>query len=112
MAYGICKVCGCTENNPCFNPVHGYCWWADDTHELCSHCADPDIANDPETRHCVNSNQSLAEVLVCKNCRYWHKADADIEDDAAFGTCDINEEWGPGCPGSDPICADFEEKEG
>ena len=99
MPKGVCRVCGCTEKDPCFNPVYGYCWWADDTHELCSHCADPHIANDQETRHCVNStdqyNQSLAEVLVCKSCRYWHKKDADIEDDAAFGTCDIHEEWSP-----------------
>ena len=27
----------------------------DDTHELCSHCADEEIANDPTTQHCINS---------------------------------------------------------
>ena len=54
--YGVCKVCGCTDNDPCFHPDWGMCWWVDETHELCSHCADPEIADDPETSHCINSN--------------------------------------------------------
>lgn len=114
MPYGICKVCGCTDNDPCFNPEHGNCWWVDETHELCSHCADPKIYNDPATNHCINStnhyNQSLAEVLVCKNCKHWHKDkdSSDVDDDAAWGECDIIE---CGSYGSDYICMDFEEKE-
>ena len=56
MAYGVCKVCGCTDNDPCHNPEYGNCWWVDDTHELCSHCANPEIANHPATQHCINSN--------------------------------------------------------
>lgn len=52
---GVCRVCGCTENDPCFNLLHGYCWWADDDHTICSHCADKSISDDPETKHCVNS---------------------------------------------------------
>ena len=52
--YGICKICGCSNFNPCYHPEHGYCWWVDDTHELCSHCADKTISEDPETVHCVN----------------------------------------------------------
>lgn len=55
MAYGVCKVCGCTDNDPCHNPEHGNCWWVDETHELCSHCADKSIADDPATQHCINS---------------------------------------------------------
>ena len=113
MTYGICKVCGCTDTAPCFNPEHGNCWWVDETHELCSHCADPKIYNDPATNHCINStnhyNQSLAEVLVCKNCRHWHKDkdSDDVPDNAAWGECDIIE-----CAsyGSDSICVDFDEK--
>lgn len=54
--YGVCKVCGCTENDPCFHPDWGMCSWVDDTHELCSHCADSEIYNDPQTFHCVNSS--------------------------------------------------------
>lgn len=51
MPYGICKVCGCTDDNPCYHPEHGFCWWVDDTHELCSHCADKSIAEDPDNPH-------------------------------------------------------------
>lgn len=38
---GVCRVCGCTETSPCFNPKYGYCWWADDIapalEGLCGH---------------------------------------------------------------------------
>lgn len=114
MAYGVCKVCGCTDNDPCSNPRHGFCWWTDEKHELCSHCADREIAEDPETIHCINSSdpykQSLAERLVCRYCKHWHKANdsPDVEDENAYGNCDINE-WGS--YGSDPMCADFYERE-
>jgi hypothetical protein len=40
MSYGICKVCGCTDNNACIHPVDGACSWVDDSHEICSHCVD------------------------------------------------------------------------
>lgn len=114
MAYGICKVCGCTDKDPCFNPRHGNCWWTDETHELCSHCADRKIAEDPETIHCINSSdtykQSLAERLVCRYCKHWHKTNdcSDVEDENAYGNCDTNE-WGS--YGSDPMCVDFDERE-
>ena len=114
MARGICKVCGCTDKDPCFNPLHGNCWWVDDTHELCSHCADPEIANDPETRHCINTtdhyNQSVAEILVCKNCKHWERGKKNnlADDSEIYGWCKFNEY---GCYGADAICADFEEKE-
>ncbi len=45
-------------DDPCFHPDWGMCWWVDDTHELCSHCADPEIADDPNTRHCINSQRA------------------------------------------------------
>ena len=57
---GVCRVCGCTDDNPCDNPESGYCWWVDDDHTLCSHCADLaekgeySIKDDPDTVHCVN----------------------------------------------------------
>ena len=53
---GVCRVCGCTEHDPCYNPSHGYCWWHDAEMALCSHCANKEIALDPDTVHCVNSN--------------------------------------------------------
>jgi hypothetical protein len=50
---GICRVCGCTENNPYFNPKG----WVDDERTLCSRCADTGIKNDSETENCVNSKR-------------------------------------------------------
>ena len=52
--YGICKVCGCTDTNPCYNPKFGFCWWHDKKHTVCSHCADAEIRESPSTVHRVN----------------------------------------------------------
>lgn len=52
---GVCGICGCTENDPCFHPDHGTCWWADESQTICSHCADTEISADPATEHCINS---------------------------------------------------------
>lgn len=54
---GVCRVCGCTENNPCEHPEHGYCWWVEPS--LCSHCATIEegglgIKDDSKTKHCIN----------------------------------------------------------
>ncbi len=49
---GVCRVCGCTEDNPCEHPDHGTCRWVDDDCTLCSHCAD--LFDDPLTVHCIN----------------------------------------------------------
>ncbi len=49
--YGTCKKCGCTDDNACWHPEHGPCWWVDDNHDLCSHCYIEDWADDPETIH-------------------------------------------------------------
>ena len=54
---GICRVCGCTENDPCFHPDYGTCWWGDDGHTICSHCADSNIKDDSATEHCINSKR-------------------------------------------------------
>ena len=48
---GTCRVCGCTATRACTNPTHGNCWWVDETETLCSHCAIPEIADDPFTFH-------------------------------------------------------------
>ena len=50
---GVCKVCGCTWRNPCFNHHHGFCWWANKEQDLCSHCASEAISQDTNTIHCV-----------------------------------------------------------
>lgn len=56
---GTCRVCGCTHFDPCYNPEHGTCWWADETETICSHCAIPKIAEDPRTTHCVNCGHEI-----------------------------------------------------
>ena len=48
---GKCKICGCDQYNPCFNPEYGTCWWMDDEETLCSHCAIEEIANSKATEH-------------------------------------------------------------
>ena len=62
---GVCCVCGCTMENPCYHPEHGNCWWDDSSHTICSHCAEtlidgkkvfPSIKDDPETEHCINDH--------------------------------------------------------
>lgn len=53
--FGKCSVCGCTDDDPCYHPDYGTCSWANEEHTICSHCADPQIANDSVTEHCINS---------------------------------------------------------
>lgn len=38
-----CKVCGCTEDNPCIHPDFGACFWIKP--DLCSHCVE--LKDDP-----------------------------------------------------------------
>lgn len=54
---GVCRVCGCTEKNPCYHPHYGNCFWVEPY--LCSHCAE--LVDDdwcckdaPDTVHCIN----------------------------------------------------------
>ncbi len=61
LEYGVCRVCGCTENDPCYNPAYGCYWWTDKTHTLCSHCAEKEIAENPRTVHCYNSTNGNLE---------------------------------------------------
>ncbi len=51
---GICKICGCTYNNPCWHPKYGFCSWADESETICSHCALPELKHDSRTVHKVN----------------------------------------------------------
>lgn len=60
---GICRVCGCSDYNPCRNPHYGNCSWVDEEHTLCSHCADLvdgdwSCKDDPDTVHCVNDRSN------------------------------------------------------
>ena len=59
---GVCRVCGCTQTNPCYHPDLGCCHWVEPS--LCSHCTrdiygtggDEDVcrSDDPDVEHCVN----------------------------------------------------------
>ena len=73
MPYGVCKVCGCTDNDPCHNPAHGNCWWVDESHELCSHCAEPEIADSPDVVHCI---KSLEQKQYCDLCSHYDEEDS------------------------------------
>lgn len=66
---GVCRVCGCTEENPCHHPHFGNCWWVEPS--LCSHCAEtltfggkryPSIKNDPATEHCINDESNAFKM--------------------------------------------------
>lgn len=50
-----CSVCGCTDDDPCYHPDHGFCGWANSERTLCTHCADPNIRDNPLTVHCINT---------------------------------------------------------
>ena len=50
---GICKICVCTMNNPCYNPKAGFCWCTDESETLCSQC-DGVLKDDSATVHIVN----------------------------------------------------------
>ena len=49
----VCKVCGCTWINPCFSHRYGFCWWPTQEEDICSHCKNPEIKDDPNVIHCV-----------------------------------------------------------
>lgn len=57
-----CIYCGCTDNDPCFHPDHGFCGWANEEHTVCTHCADANIMFDPLTVHCINSEAEKAGI--------------------------------------------------
>ena len=56
--YGICKICGCKDDDPCWEPNHGCCWWVDDTHTLCSHCSEEDIVQSDYVVHCIVTDEN------------------------------------------------------
>lgn len=49
-----CEKCGCTDQNPCFHPHWGFCYWPSRTLDICSHCLSKELEEDPETIHCVS----------------------------------------------------------
>ena len=59
MSYGTCKECGCTDDNACYHPDFGPCFWIDETHELCSHCVE--FPDDPAVERPFDFNESYDE---------------------------------------------------
>jgi len=37
---GRCQGCGCSDEQPCLDVDDEPCFWIDETHTLCSRCAD------------------------------------------------------------------------
>ena len=101
MESGICRVCGCTEHSPCYHPTYGYCWWADESHTICSHCAEKIIAEDPETKHDINRQrrEGIPEDAECYMCGNFGE-----NDDGEF--CGVTGEPVMCC---DPACEDFDD---
>lgn len=98
---GVCRICGCTEEDPCYNPAYGCCWWADETRTLCSHCAEEEIAKDPRTRHRVNSKEDIiqedddtVDIVYCvlsgkTNMEIWSMS--DLRHELGLTSLDIEE---------------------
>lgn len=36
--YGVCQVCGCTDDRACIDDNGIPCTWVDETHTLCTAC--------------------------------------------------------------------------
>ncbi len=83
LEMGVCRVCGCTFNDPCYNPRVGHCWWVDVTETLCSHCANEKIANDPMTRHCINTGSfgPCATLELVVKARWYDMIEAGVKEE-------------------------------
>lgn len=60
--YGVCKICGCTDDNACYHPDCGPCCWADDNHDICSHC----MLFKPEEVERINPYKRIANLKKLK----------------------------------------------
>jgi hypothetical protein len=58
MAYGTCKICGCTDVTACYHPDFGPCWWVDASHEICSHCVE--LKDDPKVQRKRNESMKFS----------------------------------------------------
>lgn len=66
MAYGICRICGCSDERACYHPDFGECWWIDETHELCSHCVelkDNSIISNEKTKSMESKDYTYHDVI-------------------------------------------------
>lgn len=58
-----CRICHCTQDRACVDPVHGCCWWVEP--DLCSHCGEPAIvaAQFDRLKHDANFADSIEMVV-------------------------------------------------
>jgi DNA-directed RNA polymerase subunit RPC12/RpoP len=76
LSVGVCKVCGCTENNACMTEV-GPCFWVNEEKDLCSNCVqENDIFQPMHVYHCANCSTTFGidayledqSSVVCPIC--------------------------------------------
>jgi hypothetical protein len=60
---GICKICGCTEDNACYHQAFGPCWWLNKDKDLCSHCVE--LKNDPGLKQ-LNARKRAKNLILLK----------------------------------------------
>jgi hypothetical protein len=63
---GVCKVCGCTDNNACITLL-GPCWWVDETQTLCSACINGQLFKNGEGEENMISYPMEEEKLFIPN---------------------------------------------
>jgi len=65
---GICKICGCTENNACNHPDFGPCFWLNnETQDLCSHCVE--FADQPDCVEKLQPHKRAANLKKLQLCQ-------------------------------------------
>lgn len=62
---GICRRCGCADDDACWNDLTGPCHWTDEAHTLCSECV-----NVPEGKRRCRLCDHLADAgaKACPRC--------------------------------------------
>jgi len=63
---GICKICGCTEDNACNHPDFGPCYWLKADQDLCSHCVE--LKDDPRVER-LRPSQRKYELIILKELK-------------------------------------------
>lgn len=59
-----CRICGCTEDNPCISGELGPCWWVGEHRDVCSHCTnflDDQSIERPEPRPLTKFEKAMSD---------------------------------------------------
>lgn len=88
--YGICKICGCTDNNACVSGIEGPCYWIDKEHTLCSSCRlwkDTDVSGYPKVQHQVTvQGESYSDGKDVRVITGWDDASVYFIENPVIGT--------------------------